>query len=132
MLQQKAEKVRRHAQAILRRNPDWTYFFRKVLGPEGLVAKTFPNAEELKAFRKTSEYGDILRLAGKLLNENTDPLDKEETRMITVRLPSSMHAFLKDEAKRQRTSVNKLCITRLLQVVEESEELETEVNLAGE
>ena len=42
----------------------------------------------------------------------------EPTRVITVRLPKSMHDALKDEAYEHRTSMNKLCISKLLQFID--------------
>ena len=41
----------------------------------------------------------------------------EETRVITVRIPQSLHDALKIEAYEHHTSVNKLCISKLLQFV---------------
>ena len=42
----------------------------------------------------------------------------EETRVITVRLPVSLHEALREEAHEHRTSVNKLCISKLLQFID--------------
>jgi hypothetical protein len=39
--------------------------------------------------------------------------------VITVRLPKSMHEYLRTEAHDLRTSMNKLCISKLLQVIEQ-------------
>ena len=47
------------------------------------------------------------------------PDDLEPTRVITVRLPKSLHEALRAEAHERRTSMNKLCISKLLQVVDE-------------
>jgi hypothetical protein len=44
---------------------------------------------------------------------------REPTRVITVRLPKSLHESLRAEAHDRRTSMNKLCISKLLQVVDE-------------
>ena len=49
---------------------------------------------------------------------STDP-EAEPTRVITVRLPKSMHEYLRTEAHDLRTSMNKLCISKLLQVIGE-------------
>jgi hypothetical protein len=38
--------------------------------------------------------------------------------MITVRLPKSLHEALQAEAHVHRVSMNRLCITKLLQVVD--------------
>ena len=56
------------------------------------------------------------------LREKTAGADgKEPTRVITVRLPRSLHESLKDEANSRKTSMNQLCISKLLQVIEEEE-----------
>ena len=38
--------------------------------------------------------------------------------MITVRLPKSLHESLRTEAHEKRTSMNKLCISKLLQMID--------------
>jgi hypothetical protein len=42
----------------------------------------------------------------------------EPTRVITVRLPKSLHESLRAEAHEKRTSMNKLCISKLLQFID--------------
>ena len=42
----------------------------------------------------------------------------EPTSVITVRLPKSVHDTLKTEAHEHRTSMNKLCISKLLQFID--------------
>ena len=44
---------------------------------------------------------------------------QESIRVITVRLPASLHEALKDEAHQRKVSMNKLCISKLLQVIEQ-------------
>ena len=44
--------------------------------------------------------------------------DAEPTRVITVRLPKSLHEALRVEAHEHRTSMNKLCISKLLQFID--------------
>ena len=44
------------------------------------------------------------------------------TRVITVRLPESLHEALKAEAVDHKTSMNKLCISKLLQALIDEEE----------
>ena len=43
----------------------------------------------------------------------------EPTRVITVRMPQSLHEALQAEAHAHQTSMNKLCISKLLQVIDE-------------
>ena len=66
------------------------------------------------------EYAEIQQMVAKLRERNgaqTD--DKEPTRVITVRLPKSLHESLRAEAHEKRTSMNKLCISKLLQVIDD-------------
>ena len=42
----------------------------------------------------------------------------EPERMITIRLPKSLHDSLKEEADEMNLSINKLCISKLLQRIE--------------
>ena len=57
-------------------------------------------------------------------------MNKEPIRVITVRVPASVHEYLRAEAHEKRTSMNKLCITKLLQpvgvagVIEEGENVQ--------
>jgi len=45
----------------------------------------------------------------------------EPTRMITVRLPASIHDALKSEADRYAMTLNQLCINKLLQLLDRKE-----------
>jgi len=48
------------------------------------------------------------------LRQLTESADDETTRIITVRVPRSLHAALQTEAHDEETSMNQLCITKLL------------------
>ncbi len=100
--------------------PTWICFFREVLAVDGLTHRLFPTTEEYAQFMTTSHYDQLQQMLTALrsrdLPEN-DPNDPQ--RMITVRLPKSLHEALCDEALRLNISVNKLCISRLLQVLDQ-------------
>lgn len=101
--------------------PTWVCFFREVLSCDGIVHVIFPTKEEYERFLVTSHYNQIEQMLTALrsrdLPEN-DPNDPQ--RMITVRLPKSLHETLCYEAGRLNISVNKLCISRLLQLLDRS------------
>ena len=42
----------------------------------------------------------------------------EPTKVITVRMPKSLHEALRAEAHEHQTSMNKLCISKLLQFID--------------
>ena len=123
MLTQSQEKYREVLQVadnLYRQGPDWITFFREVLGIDGIIRKAFPSFDELSKFEQSEEFDKIQQYLVKLREKRTvaDP-EAEPTRVITVRLPKSMHEYLRTEAHDLRTSMNKLCISKLLQVIGE-------------
>ena len=123
--EERCQTVCRIANETYGKTKDWVVFFREILGVNGLVRRLYPTPEELAAFEKTPEYADIQKLVKRLRDKPTTQADGQEvTRVITVRLPASVHEFLKAEAHDRKTSINQLCITKLLQVMEEEPEVE--------
>jgi predicted HicB family RNase H-like nuclease len=107
----------RIADEMFQQKPDWITFFREVLGVDGLVRKLFSTPEELAAFEKSSAYAEIHAMIAKL-RESTREDYEEPTRVITVRLPKSLHESLRAEAHDRRISLNQLCISKLLHLIE--------------
>jgi predicted HicB family RNase H-like nuclease len=113
---EKQQEVFRVAQDLFRQNPDWVTFFREVLGMGGIVRQMYPSAQALTEFEKTPEYEEIQMMLAQLrVNGPAVPEDKEPTRVITVRLPQCLHEFLYAEAHEKHTSMNQLCISKLVQ-----------------
>jgi len=118
--QEKYREILLQAETLLRQETDWVTFFRKIVGVDGAIRQGFPSFEELTAFEQSEEYEKIQKMLVKLRERkpSADP-ENEPTRVITVRLPKSMHEYLRTEAHDLRTSMNKLCISKLLQVIDE-------------
>ncbi len=55
----------------------------------------------------------------------------EPTRVITVRLPRSLHLALKDEAQARGTSMNQLCIVKLVQALDEMNSVANTNDMTG-
>jgi len=117
-LVERAGRVQRLAEEAYRTSPDWITFFRKVLGSEGVVRRTFTSAEELAEFEKTEEYAKIQRMLAQLRQRESEPNPEEPTYVITVRIPRSVHEALFDEAHQYRTTLTKLCISKLLRLID--------------
>lgn len=118
--QQKYREVLALADAHRREAGDWITFFREVLGNDGVVRKAFPNYNDLVEFERSDEFEQIQQMLVKLREQRiAADAETEPTRVITVRLPKSMHEYLRSEAHDLHTSMNKLCISKLLQVIEE-------------
>lgn len=123
MLTQTTEKyqpILQTARQLYETEPDWVTFFREILGVDGIVRRQFTRLEDLTAFEKSSEFEQIQKWLVKLREQKSaTDTESEPTRVITVRLPKSMHEYLRTEAHDLRTSMNKLCISKLLQVIEQ-------------
>jgi predicted HicB family RNase H-like nuclease len=109
----------RIAGEMFRHSPDWVTFFREILGVDGVVRRLFPDTHEMAEFEKTEEYEKIQRMLARLrVKQAAGSGGAEPTRVITVRLPASLHKSLQTEAYDRETSMNKLCISKLLQVID--------------
>ena len=122
-----ADRIERTQQAfetareMYRNTPDWVAFFREILGVTGIVRRLFPDERALAAFERTAEFAEIQAMVNRLRRGSATARDEyeEPIRMITVRLPKSLHESLRAEAHLHQTSMNKLCITKLLQIVDD-------------
>ena len=116
---EKEQLVQRTAQELFEQSPDWVTFFRSVLGVGGVVRENYKTTDEMQMFEQTPEYAEVQQMMARLRERSGDlPPTKEPTRVITVRLPQSLHESLRLEAHERRTSMNKLCISKLLQLVD--------------
>jgi predicted HicB family RNase H-like nuclease len=114
-----ARQVERIAREIYGQNPDWAVFYRDVLGLDGIVRRAFDTSETLAEFERTESYEEILKLLTQLRARPPLPPDKQEpSRVITVRLPRAVHEALREEAYERHTSMNKLCVSKLLQFID--------------
>ena len=113
-------KVYEAAYQLYTRDPDWMAFYRQVLGLNGLVREAFPDQDGLDSFEKTDTFAAILQMLTNLRQRRQPtPTHEERIRVITVRLPESLHDALRAEAHVHRTSMNQLCISKLLQCIDE-------------
>lgn len=118
-LAERRREAFRVAHEIYRQRPNWVTFLREVLGEDGVVRRLFPGPEAFARFEKSGEYDQIQQMLSTLREQVEEPaVAREPTRVITVRLPKTLHELLRAEAHRKQTSMNKLCISKLLQVIE--------------
>jgi predicted HicB family RNase H-like nuclease len=99
--------------------PTWTAFFRETLGVDGVAHQVFPEASEYRKYEASETHGKLLEMLTVLRSRDLPDCDPSEPqRMITVRIPKSLHDSLCKESNDLKVSMNKLCITRLLQRVD--------------
>lgn len=113
------QEAYRVASALYEQVPDWVTFFRKILGVGGVVRRLFPDDKALLEFEKTEEHAEIQSMLARLRQQNNGGQTREPLRVITVRLPQSLHQALQAQANLHQTSMNKLCISKLLQVIDD-------------
>ncbi|MBH58763.1 MAG: hypothetical protein CMJ82_16455 [Planctomycetaceae bacterium] len=99
---------------------DWEIFFKQVMGVDGLIYQLFPTSQQRRQFETTPEYVEIQHILAEMRSrpQKRNLPDREKTKMITVRLPESLHISLMQEANELNTSMNKLCISKLLQIID--------------
>ena len=107
------------AEQLFAQEPDWVTFYREILGCTASSATCSPPARSLAAFEQTDGLSRDPAMLTKLREQGPVAMEDEEpTRVITVRLPKSLHEALRVEAHEHRTSMNKLCISKLLQFID--------------
>lgn len=116
----RCQKVLQVARQLHQGKPDWVTFFRETLGVNGAARSVFPTQDEYVKFEQSNEFSEIQKLVANLRTRRVGGKN-EPTRVITVRLPESLHEALKAEANDHNTSMNKLCISKLLQVLVDNE-----------
>ena len=114
----KLARVQQQVQDLFATHPDWIKFYRDVIGCEGLIRRIFPNHEAMAEFDHTEIYHDIHRMMTELRKRPLPKEANEKTKVITVRIPASLHELLRTEACEHHTTMNKLCISKLVQFVD--------------
>lgn len=108
------------AQEVFAGTGSWVVFYREMLGVDGAVRKWFPKPDEYSKFQKSSQYAELQEMVAALRSQDGSKADTSEPeRMITIRIPQSLHDALTKESEEALLSVNKLCISKLLQRVED-------------
>lgn len=97
---------------------DWTRLYDAICGVDGLLRSALTPADRAE-FMATPEYSDVMDRLAQVRKARVES-EKDPCRVITVRLPASVHASLRAEAHDMHTSMNKLCITKLILPVKQS------------
>ena len=110
------------AERLYSMKPEWVVFFREVLGVDGIVRRTFNDPEALVRFECSPQYARIREMLDDLRNrQREEPAGRSSQRVVTVRMPRTLHETLKAEAEQMRVSINTLCISKLLKLLDEGE-----------
>ncbi len=120
------EECRRVAKALYEQSPNWLIFFREILGVDGVVARLFPDSTARRQFEQSPHAVEIMAMLQALRQQaGSEAHPSEPLRMITVRLPASVHEFIRAQAAAHGMSMNQYCISRLVQWDQSSERVST-------
>jgi len=117
---EKVQAIRHRANELfIDEKTDWSKFFREILGVNGIIHQMYSTPQALAEFQRSKEYQEIQHMLSELRNRNSQASVAEEPiRVITVRLPQSVHEALQKEAYAHQTSMNKLCISKLVRAID--------------
>lgn len=114
-LRRRPAEVRRLAIELFARTQSWVVFYREILGPDGVVGKLFADDDDRYYWETTDEYFEVHEMLTALRSTDTSKVDMfEPQKMITIRLPECFMKALQEESNRHETSLNRLCISKLL------------------
>lgn len=106
------------ARKLFEERCSWAKFYQQILGTNGLIHRLFPTPESQTAFRRSKAYGEIQRMLAALSGRRLRRRTEQPIKIITVRVPESVHAELAREAALKGLSVNQLCVMKLVQLIE--------------
>ena len=113
------QEILRIAQDAFSKTGNWVTFYREILGSTGVVRQLYPQTEERRKFETTETFAELQEMLAALRSHDPSKSDATEPeRMITIRIPKSLHDALKDESEEMSLSINKLCISKLLQHID--------------
>ena len=103
------------AEEAFAKTGSWVVFFREVLGVDGVVARLFADPDDFKRFIAGPEFETLHEMLAAIRSQDQSKSDAvEPERMITIRIPRSLHESLQVESKACELSINKLAISKLL------------------
>lgn len=112
-----AAEALRIARECFATGPTWVALFRETLGKDGCCVRLFPNYDDMRAFRQTAQWREIIEMLSALREAREVRPSAPTQRMITVRLPSDLHDALKRRAAEDAQSLNRFCVSALFGAV---------------
>jgi predicted HicB family RNase H-like nuclease len=112
----KTNDILAEARKLAEGSKTWADLSNALFDPiEGLVVKSFPDASQRAAFRKTKAYDALHALVERKVQETgvVEGSTPKKSGKFVVRLPRSLHAALEHEAATEGTSLNQLVLAKL-------------------
>lgn len=108
--------VLRMAEEAFAKTGSWVIFYREMLGCDGIVSRLYETKESRRYFETTPEFAELLEMVAAIRSQDDAKAGTHEpARVITVRMPRSLHEATIREADELELSINNYCLTKLLQ-----------------
>lgn len=118
-LENRVAQARESSLEAFAKTGSWVTYFREMFGSDGVCRKLFPSEPERRYFETTEVFAEIQEIIAAMRSQGIEKSEAvEPEKMITIRLPMSVHEALVRESKGMNLSVNKLCISKLLQTID--------------
>ncbi|MCM2372792.1 hypothetical protein [Aporhodopirellula aestuarii] len=115
-IQHRPAQVLKLAEEAFAKTGSWVVFYRTMLAPGGVVDQLYEDAESRRYFETTPEFAELLEMLTAMRSQDESSAGTHEpTRVITIRIPRSMHEATIREANELELSINAYCVTKLLQ-----------------
>ncbi len=115
-IERRGSQVLRLAEEAFAMTGSWVVFYRTMLAPGGIVDQIFDTKEARRYFETTVEFAELLEMVTAIRSQDDSGNNAHEpSRVITVRMPRSMHEATIREAEELELSINAYCLTKLLQ-----------------
>ncbi len=115
-MEHRPAQVLRLAEEAFAMTGSWVVFYRTMLAPGGVVHQLYDNPTSRRYFETTREFAELLEMVTAIRSQDDSSSGTHEpTRMVTIRVPRSLHEATIQEAKELELSINAYCVTKLLQ-----------------
>ncbi len=115
-MEHRPAQVLRLAEEAFAMTGSWVVFYRTMLAPGGVVDQLYDSPVARRYFETTMEFSELLEMVTAIRSQDDFSSGSHEpTRMITIRVPRSLHAATIRESEDLELSMNAYCVTKLLQ-----------------
>lgn len=116
----KEAEVLRAAEQAFAGTGKWVVFYRTMMGTDGVVQNLFPNSQQRQQFCQSEAMAEVQEMIAAMRSADTSKSDATEPeRMITIRIPMTLHEVLKKESDWAELSINQVCISKLIQPLQD-------------
>lgn len=114
--EERHNEILRLSQEAFAMTGSWNVFYATIFAVGGVIDQMFPSKEQRRHFETTDSFAELLEMLTSIRSQDESKTDAyEPSRMITIRMPRTLHDAIKREAEELELSINNYGLTKLLQ-----------------